>query len=46
MDHLLFDIGRDMSICGEGYLLAYLTGYGPRLARPPPHSFLSTHLST
>ncbi len=33
---LLYAAARDMSICGEGYLLTYLTPKGPRLARLDP----------
>lgn len=33
---MLYAAARDMSICGEGYLLAYLTANGPRLARLSP----------
>lgn len=33
---MLYAAARDMSICGEGYLLAYLTAEGPRLARLSP----------
>lgn len=33
---LLYAAARDMSVCGEGYLLAYLTTQGPRLARLSP----------
>lgn len=29
LGRLLYAAARDMSICGEGYLLAYLTGYAP-----------------
>lgn len=36
LGRMLYAAARDMSICGEGYLLAYLTGYGPRLARLSP----------
>lgn len=33
MDHLLFDIGRDMSICGEGFALVWLEQSGVRVCR-------------
>ena len=33
---MLYAAARDMSICGEGYLLTYLTPKGPRLARLDP----------
>ncbi len=36
LDQMLFDAARDMSVCGEGYLLTYLTEKGPRLARLSP----------
>ncbi len=36
LDSLLFAAARDMSVCGEGYLLTYLTPKGPRLARLSP----------
>ena len=35
-DGMLYAAARDMSICGEGYLLTYLTAKGPRLARLDP----------
>lgn len=38
LDHLLFDIGRDMSICGEGFLLAWLERAGLRACRCDPLS--------
>ncbi len=36
LESMLFAAGRDMSICGEGYLLTYLSPKGPRLARLSP----------
>ena len=36
MDHLLFDIGRDMSICGEGVALVWLEQSGVRVCRCDP----------
>ena len=33
---MLYAAARDMSVCGEGYLLTYLTAKGPRLARLDP----------
>lgn len=33
---MLYAAARDMSICGEGFLLTYLTAKGPRLARLAP----------
>ena len=36
MDHLLFDIGRDMSICGEGFALVWLEQSGVRVCRCDP----------
>ena len=35
-DGMLYAAARDMSICGEGYLLTYLSAKGPRLARLSP----------
>ncbi len=43
LNSMLFAAARDMSICGEGYLLTYLTPKGPRLARLSPlETFLLT----
>ena len=36
LDHLLFDIGRDMSICGAGFALVWLEQAGPRACRCDP----------
>ena len=36
MDYLLFDIGRDMSICGEGFALVWLEQSGVRVCRCAP----------
>ena len=36
LDAMLYAAARDMSICGEGYLLTYLSPKGPRLARLSP----------
>lgn len=36
MDHLLFGIGRDMSICGEGFALVWLEQSGVRVCRCDP----------
>ncbi len=36
LESMLFAAGRDMSVCGEGYLLTYLSPKGPRLARLSP----------
>ncbi len=36
MESVLFHVARDMSICGEGYALAYLGGRGMQLARLDP----------
>ena len=35
-DGMLYAAARDMSVCGEGYLLTYVTANGPRLARLDP----------
>ena len=36
LNGMLYAAARDMSICGEGYLLTYVTNGGPRLARLDP----------
>lgn len=36
MDHLLFDIGRDVSICGAGFVLVWLERSGLRACRCDP----------
>lgn len=36
LEHLLFDIGRDMSICGEGFALVWLDQAGLRACRCDP----------
>ena len=36
MDHLLFDIGRDMSICGMGFALVWLEQSGLKACRCDP----------
>ena len=36
LEGMLYAAARDMSVCGEGYLLTYLTAKGPRLARLDP----------
>ena len=36
MDAVLYAVARDMSVCGQGYALAYLTDCGVRLARLDP----------
>ena len=36
LNAMLYAAARDMSICGEGYLLTYLSAKGPRLARLSP----------
>lgn len=36
MEHLLFDIGRDLSICGEGFALVWLEKSGVRVCRCDP----------
>ena len=38
LDHLLFDIGRDMSICGMGFALVWLDQTGLRACRCDPLS--------
>lgn len=38
LDHLLFDIGRDMSICGAGFALVWLEREGLRACRCDPLS--------
>lgn len=38
LDHLLFDIGRDMSICGAGFALVWLERAGLRACRCDPLS--------
>lgn len=43
LNAMLYAAARDMSICGEGYLLTYLTQKGPRLARlAPEETFMLT----
>ncbi len=43
LNAMLYAAARDMSICGEGYLLTYLTQQGPRLARlAPEETFMLT----
>lgn len=41
LNALLYAAARDMSICGESYLLTYLLPAGPRLARLDPRSTFS-----
>ena len=36
LEGMLYAAARDMSVCGEGYLLTYLTQKGPQLARLDP----------
>jgi len=36
LEAMLYAAARDMSICGEGYLLTYMSAKGPRLARLEP----------
>lgn len=36
LDHLLFDIGRDISICGAGFVLVWLESAGLRACRCDP----------
>ena len=36
LEPMLYAAARDMSICGEGYLLTYVTPKGPKLARLDP----------
>lgn len=36
LEAMLYAAARDMSVCGEGYLLTYMTPKGPRLARLDP----------
>ncbi|MBQ4578503.1 MAG: phage portal protein [Clostridia bacterium] len=36
LEGMLYAAARDMSVCGEGYLLTYVTAKGPRLARLDP----------
>lgn len=44
LHRMLFAAARDMSVCGEGYLLTYLSQKGPRLARlDPRETFVLTH---
>jgi len=38
MEHTLFDIGRDLSICGEGFLLVWLDRSGIHICRCDPCS--------
>lgn len=38
LDHLLFDIGRDMSVCGAGFVLVWLERAGLRACRCDPLS--------
>lgn len=38
LDHLLFDIGRDMSVCGAGFALVWLERAGLRACRCDPLS--------
>ena len=43
LEAMLYAAARDMSICGEGYLLTYLTPKGPQLARlSPMETFMLT----
>lgn len=41
LEHLLFDVGRDLSICGAGYLLLWLEQGGLRACRCEPLSCFS-----
>jgi len=41
LNHLLFDIGRDMSICGAGFALVWLERAGVRACRCDPLSCFS-----
>ena len=41
LDHLLFDIGRDLSICGAGFLLLWLERSGLKVCRCDPLSCFS-----
>ena len=44
LHRMLFAAARDMSVCGEGYLLTYLSQKGPRLARlDPRETVVLTH---
>ena len=36
LNGMLYAAARDMSVCGEGYLLTYVTAKGPQLARLDP----------
>lgn len=38
LDHLLFDVGRDVSVCGAGFALVWLERAGPRACRCDPLS--------
>lgn len=41
LEHLLFDIGRDMSVCGVGFVLVWLERAGLRACRCDPLSCFS-----
>ena len=41
LEHLLFDIGRDMSVCGAGFVLVWLERAGLRACRCDPLSCFS-----
>ena len=46
MDHLLFDIGRDMSICGAGFALVWLEQSGLKACRCDPCACFSLRGAT
>lgn len=46
LPHLLFDVGRDMSICGIGYVLVWLEQAGLRACRADPRSCFALRRDT
>lgn len=46
LPHLLFDVGRDMSICGIGYVLVWLEQAGLRACRADPLSCFTLRRDT
>lgn len=46
MDHLLFDLGRDMSICGAGFALVWLEQSGLKACRCDPRACFSLRSAT
>ncbi|MBE6963521.1 MAG: phage portal protein [Ruminococcaceae bacterium] len=46
LEHLLFDLGRDLSICGTGFLLVWLERSGLKACRCDPLSCFSIRAGT